>query len=253
MHRVAGFLVVLSLAFAGAAASAQQVRIGAAASLTNVIDALGKAWSAESGGGIVGNYAASSALARQIEQGAPIDVFLSADLAWMDYLETKNLIEPGTRRVVAANTLVLIAPAASTGTVVLRPGMDLKAELKGGRLAVANPDAVPAGKYAKEALASLGLWSQVESSLAPAENVRATLALVARGETPLGIVYGTDARLEPKVRVVAVFPAGSHKPIVYPAAATKGRASAATLSFLQFLDSEKARGIFREAGFTTGG
>jgi len=252
MRFVAGFLAALSLLLSSAA-SAQEVRIGAAASLTNVIDALGKAWSAESGGRFVGNYAASSALARQIEQGAPVDVFLSADLAWMDFLEGKGLIEVGTRRVVAANTLVLIAPAASTGSVVLRHGMDFKAELKGGRLAVANPDAVPAGKYAKDALTSLGLWSQIEASLAPAENVRATLALVARGETPLGIVYGTDAKVEPKVRVVAVFPAGSHKPIVYPAAAIKGKASPATLSFLKFLETEKARAIFREAGFTTGG
>ena len=253
MRYLACIAVAFSLLFAGAAASAQEVRVGAAASLTNVIDALGKAWSAAGGGRLIANYAGSSALARQIEQGAPIDVFLSADLAWMDFLESKKLIEPGTRRIVAANALVLVAPAGAAPSVVIERGMDLKAKLGGGRLALADPDAVPAGKYAKEALRSLGLWDQVVGALAPAENVRATLALVARGETPLGIVYATDARVEPKVRVVAVFPAGSHKPIVYPAAAVKGRASAATVSFLRFLESEKAREIFRAFGFTSGG
>ena len=191
--RFLAFLVMsMSLLFGGMA-NAQEVKVGAAASLTNAIETLGKAWGESSGGKIVGNYAASSALARQIEQGAPIDVFLSADLEWMDYLERKGLIDSGTRNNVAANTLVLIAPADKAETVVLSKGMDLKARLNGGRLAVADPGSVPAGKYAKEALTALGLWDQVSPSLAPAENVRATLALVARGEAPLGIVYATDA------------------------------------------------------------
>ena len=252
MHFLACLAVAFSMLFA-APASAQEVRVGAAASLTNVIDALGKAWSAENGGRVVGTYAASSALARQVEQGAPIDVFLSADLRWMDFLQRKGLIEADTRRNVAANTLVLIAPADKAQAVVLSKGMDLKGGLAGGRLAVADPDVVPAGKYAREALIALELWDQVSGSLAPAENVRATLALVARGETPYGIVYGTDARVEPKVKVVAVFPVGSHKPIVYPAAIVKGKASPAATSFLRFLQTDKARAILHDAGFTTGG
>ena len=251
--RVLALLVMSMGLLLGGAANAQEVRVGAAASLTNVLQALAKAWGESGGGTIVGNYAASSALARQIEQGAPIDVFLSADLEWMDYLEQKGLIEAGTRRNVAANTLVLIAPADKAETIVLSKGMDLKAKLNGGRLAVADPGSVPAGKYAKDALTALGLWEQVSPSLAPAENVRATLALVARGETPLGIVYGTDAKVEPKVKVVAVFPVDSHKPIVYPAAIIKGKAKPAATSFLQFLQSDKARAILRDAGFTTGG
>ncbi|MGE0152293.1 MAG: molybdate ABC transporter substrate-binding protein [Reyranellaceae bacterium] len=251
--RFLAFLLLAAGLALGSAAQAQDVKVGAAASLTNVLETLGKAWGESGGGKIVGNYAASSALARQIEQGAPIDVFLSADLEWMDFLQQKGLIETATRNNIAANTLVLIAPADKAETVVLSKGMDLKAKLGGGRLAVADPAAVPAGKYAKEALTALGLWSQVESSLAPAENVRATLALVARGEVPLGIVYGTDAKVEPKVKVVAVFPADSHKPIVYPAAIVKGKTSPAATSFLQFLQTDKARAILRDAGFTTGG
>ncbi len=247
-------LLVMSMGLLlGGAANAQEVRVGAAASLSNVIVTLGREWAANGGGRIVGNYAASSALARQVEQGAPIDVFLSADLEWMDFLERKGLIEAGTRKNVAANTLVLIAPADKAETIVLSKGMDLKAKLGGGRLAVADPDSVPAGKYAKDALTTLGLWDQVSPSLAPAENVRATLALVARGETPLGIVYATDAKVEPKVRVVAVFPPDSHKPIVYPAAIVKGKTTPAATSFLQFLQSDRARAILRDAGFTTGG
>lgn len=250
-------LLACAIAFLGLLSAngvhAQEVRVGAAASLTNVIEALGKAWSESGRGKVVGTYAASSALARQIEQGAPLNVFLSADLDWLEYLDKRGLLEAGTRRVVAANTLVLIAPAGTAQSIVLSQDMDLKQQLKGGRLAVADPAAVPAGKYAREALTSLGLWEQVSGSLAPAENVRATLALVARGEAPLGIVYGTDAKVEPKVKVVAVFPSGSHKPIVYPAAAIKGRASPAALAFLQFLQTEKARAILRQQGFTTGG
>lgn len=251
--RFLAFLVMGIGLLLGSAANAQEVKVGAAASLTNVLKTLGTAWSESGGGTIVGNYAASSALARQVEQGAPIDVFISADLEWMDYLEQKGLIETGTRKNVATNTLVLIAPADKAETVALSKGMDLKAKLGGGRLAVADPGSVPAGKYAKDALTALDLWSQVESSLAPAENVRATLALVARGETPYGIVYATDAKVEPKVKVVATFPAGSHKPIVYPAAIIKGKTSAATTSFLQFLQSDKARAILNDAGFSTGG
>lgn len=251
--RFLALLLLMAGLTVGQAAQAQEVKIGAAASLTNVLETLGKAWGESGGGRIVGNYAASSALARQIEQGAPIDVFLSADLEWMDFLQQKGLIEPGTRKTIAANTLVLIAPADKAETVVLSKEMDLKARLGGGRFALADPDSVPAGKYANEALSALGLWDQVSSSLAPAENVRATLALVARGETPYGIVYGTDAKVEPRVKVVAVFPADSHKPIVYPAAIVEGRVTPAAMSFLQFLQTDKARAILRDAGFTTGG
>ena len=230
-------------------AGAQDVRVAAAASLSNVLDELAKLWQADGGGIVVASYGASSALARQIENGAPADMFISADLEWMDYVAQRKLIDPATRRLLAGNTLVLIAPADSKLVVNLAPGADLKGALAGGKLALAEPNTVPAGRYAKTALIKLGLWTSVESNVASAENVRAALALVARGEAPLGAVYSTDAAAEPKVKIVATFPAGSHAPIVYPVALIAGRDNAKAKAFVDFLGGAKARAIFAKHGF----
>ena len=230
-------------------AGAQDVRVAAAASLSNVLDELARLWQADGGGIVVASYGASSALARQIENGAPADMFISADLEWMDYVEQRKLIDPATRRLLAGNTLVLIAPADSKLVVNLAPGADLKGALAGGKLALAEPNTVPAGRYAKTALIKLGLWTSVESNVASAENVRAALALVARGEAPLGAVYSTDAAAEPKVKIVATFPAGSHAPIVYPVALIAGRDNAKAKAFVDFLGGAKARAVFAKHGF----
>lgn len=242
--------------FAVGPATAQKAPAGivtvfAAASLKNALDETAKDYTNSNGSAVTASYAASSALAKQIEQGAPADVFISADQEWMDYVEGKGLIADGTRVNLFGNRLVLVAPAASALTLKIEPGFKLAEALAGGRLALGDVKAVPAGKYAKAALDSLGVWPSVEGSLAPAENVRAALALVAQGETPLGIVYATDAAAEPKVKVVGVFPENSHPPIVYPAAVMKGAASAeASKNLLGFLRSEKAREIFKKQGFT---
>jgi len=225
------------------------ITVFAAASLGDVLQEIGRPYRADTGIATRFSFAASSTLARQIEAGAPADVFISADGEWMDYLANRGLIEPRTRRNIAGNELVLIAPAASGIQLRIAPGFALGAALGRGRLAIADPAAVPAGRYAQAALSSLGAWPEVESRLAPAENVRAALALVSRGEAPLGIVYRTDARLDPKVRVVGAFPAASYPPIVYPAAAVSGaRADAA--AFVEYLAGEKAQAIFRKYGFT---
>jgi molybdate transport system substrate-binding protein len=222
----------------------------AAASLKNVLDATATAMETQGQPKPVVSLAASSALAKQIEQGAPADVFISADEDWMDYLAGKDLILPETRTIVATNTIVLIAPAASTVSVELKPGVDLAGFLGEGRLAVADVKAVPAGKYAKAALESLNAWAGVEGKLAQAENVRAALALVSRGEAPLGIVYGSDAKADGTVRVVAIFPAASHRPIVYPAAVTKASGSRdAAQSFIARLTSPEGRAMFKAQGF----
>jgi molybdate transport system substrate-binding protein len=227
-----------------------QVRIAAAASLSNVVDALAAVWKDSGGGAIVASYGASSALARQIENGAPVDLFISADLEWMDYLQDKRLIDLASRRIVAANSLVLIAPADSKLVFTLAPGADLSAALGNSRLALAEPASVPAGKYAKGALIKLGLWTGIEGKLAAAENVRGALALVARGEAPLGIVYSTDAAAEPRVKILDTFPADSHPAIVYPAALTlAGKDNAQARAWLEFLLSEKARVVWARFGF----
>jgi molybdate transport system substrate-binding protein len=194
------------------------------------------------------SYGASSALARQVEAGAPADAFFSADTDWMDYLQTRSLIDNGSRHTVLGNRLVLISPADSTVTVKIKPHFALAKLLGGGRLATGNPDSVPVGRYAKIALTNLGVWSEVQAQIAPADNVRAALALVARGEAPLGIVYRTDAVVEKKVRIVAEFPASSHEPIVYPAAVT-AHAHDGAADFVKFLSSPTAQAIFAKDGF----
>jgi molybdate transport system substrate-binding protein len=226
------------------------VRVFAAASLTDVLKTIGEQYAAAGHPAPVLNFAASSELARQIEQGAEADIFISADEAWMDYLAERNLIDPATRATLLTNTLVLIAPADKPLTVEIKPGMNLKAALKGGKLAIANPDSVPAGKYAKEALEHFGAWTGVELETARAENVRAALRFVEQGEAAAGIVYATDARAAGgAITVVATFPADSHTPITYPAAIVAGKSEGPGKGFLAFLSSPEARTAFAAAGF----
>jgi molybdate transport system substrate-binding protein len=196
------------------------------------------------------SYAASSALAKQIESGAPADLFVSADLDWMSYLREKNLIKEGSEVQLLANRIVLIAPADADVKAEIAPNFDLAGLLGGGKLAMGNVDAVPAGKYGKAALESLGVWQSVSANVAQAENVRAALALVATGEAPLGIVYETDAIAEKKVKVVGVFPENSHPPIIYPAAVTVDANSPDAAAFLAYLTTAQAKTLFEAQGFT---
>jgi molybdate transport system substrate-binding protein len=244
--------ILLSLAIMlglTAPAFAAPVDVFAAASLKNALDAVSEAWKAESGKETKNVYAASSALAKQIEQAAPADVFISADLDWMDYLASKKLIKEDTRKVLLGNQLVLVAAKDSGVKLELKAGADLAGALAGGKLAVGDVKAVPAGKYAKAALEKLGLWASVEASLAQAENVRAALALVARGEAKLGIVYATDAKAEKQVEVAGVFPEDSHPPIVYPAAVVISSKNPDAEAFVTYLSSPKAQEIFAAQGF----
>jgi molybdate transport system substrate-binding protein len=224
----------------------------AAASLGDALDEVDRAFTARTGVRVNASYAASSVLAKQIEAGAPADAFFSADLAWVDYLDERGLLRRGSRRDVLGNSLVLIAPADSPLRLSVAPGFDLTAALGEGRLATADPDSVPAGKYARAALTKLGVWQGVSDRLVRGENVRAALAYVARGEAPLGIVYQTDAQAEKRVRVVGVFPEDSHPPITYSVALTV-RARLEAARFADFLASETARQIFTRYGFTTQG
>ena len=231
------------------ARAAQPVTVFAAASLQEALTAAGAAWTAQGGAPVRFSFGASSAMARQIAQGAPADLILTADEEWMDWLAGRALIVPASRRRLLSNQLVLIAPAGSKAALAIAPGFGLRGALGGGRLAVADPTAVPAGRYAKASLSRLGVWNSVSDQLLPAENVRAALAYVARGEAPLGIVYATDAKAEPKVRVVGTFPGSSHPPIVYPGAVTAASRNSAAAGFLGFLQTPKASAIFRRYGF----
>jgi molybdate transport system substrate-binding protein len=228
---------------------AAPVTVFAAASLKNALDDAKAAWEKHSGQIAIVNYAASNALAKQIEQGAPADLFISADLEWMQYLSDKGLTQKSSEHQLLGNTLVLVAPAASGVKLHIAPGFGLAAALGEGRLALCNP-AVPAGKYGAAALKALGVWDSVATRTAQAENVRAALALVARGEAPLGIVYATDARAEPGVRVVDSFPEDSHPPIVYPIALLRDSKSPDAPALLEFLMSEQARPAFEKQGFS---
>jgi molybdate transport system substrate-binding protein len=251
---VAGLLLAAALvagAPAWAIAADGDVLVFAAASLKNALDEIMTAYDQEKGSRVTASYAAASALAKQIEQGAPAQLFISADLDWMDYVEQRGLIAKDSRGNLLGNSLVLIAGKdVATGEVALQPGLDLAPLLGEGRLAVGDVKAVPAGKYAKAALENLGAWTAVEGRLAQAESVRAALALVSRGEAPLGIVYRTDAAADPNVRIVGSFPKGSHPPIIYPAALTvnAGAPAAAFLAYLQ--TSPAARAAFQKQGFT---
>jgi molybdate transport system substrate-binding protein len=251
MKRRALLGLAVAFAFAPAAAFAQDGPvIFAAASLKNALDDVANGWKASGKPAPKISYAASSALAKQLEQGAPADLFISADTDWMNYVEKKDLIQKDTRVNLLGNKIVLIAPKDSKATVDVKQGFDLAKALAGGKLAMANVDSVPAGKYGKAALEKLGAWDGVKGSIAQAENVRAALLLVARGEAPLGIVYATDAAAEPNVRIVGAFPDGSHPPIIYPAAVTKSAKSPDAKPFLDLLKSAKARPAFEKQGFT---
>ena len=230
------------------AANASDLTVFAAASLSDALQKVGDAYHAQSGKTVAFSFAASSALARQIEASGGADMFVSADRDWMDYLDKKGLIAKETRKDLLGNHLVLIAPADLDIKVKIAPHFDLAGAIGHGRLAIADPASVPAGKYAKASLTALGVWDSVASNLASAENVRVALAYVARGEAPLGIVYTTDAMAEPKVRIVGDFPDNMHPPIVYPAALTRD-AKAESKAFLDFLSSPAAAAIFTKAGF----
>jgi molybdate transport system substrate-binding protein len=221
----------------------------AAASLTDALKQVGDAYKHDTGNNVVFSFAASSALARQIEASSGADIFISADTDWMDYLDKRGLIAPSSRVELLGNRLVLIAPANSRISLIAKPRFNLKGALGEGRLALADPAAVPAGKYAKAALTALGVWDGVADKVVPAENVRVALAYVARAEAPLGIVYATDARAESKVRIVTTFPEDSYPRIVYPAALTKEAKPEARL-FLAYLSGARAKAIFEKAGFT---
>jgi molybdate transport system substrate-binding protein len=238
----------IALPLSGALAQSADVTVFAAASLKNALDAVAAKYQRESGKRVAVSYAASSALARQIEQGAPADLFLSADLDWMDYLQERRLIRPETRRSLLGNRIVLVAPSDAAKAIELKSGA-LATALGNGRLATASVASVPAGKYARAALESLGLWSEVSGKLAEAENVRAALTFVSRGEAPLGIVYETDAKADPKVAVVARFPETSHPAIVYPVALTASSKSADAASFLDVLRDRKSAETFAREGF----
>lgn len=254
-HR--GLRTVLALAMffgflLGGTAFAQQreVMVYAAASMKNVLDDIGKQYQAQTGKRINVSLAASSALAKQIENGAPADLFISADLDWMDYLAQRKLIKPETRKNLLGNQLVLIAPLDSDVWAKIKPGFPLARLLKGGKLAMGNTSSVPAGKYGKAALEKLGVWGSVQNQIAQAESVRAALALVARGEAPLGIVYKTDAEVEPHVKIVGVFPADSHPAIIYPVALLADSRNPDAWNFLAYLESPKCKPIFQKYGFT---
>ncbi|MBA3446427.1 MAG: molybdate ABC transporter substrate-binding protein [Pseudaminobacter sp.] len=230
--------------------AADSVLVFAAASLKNAVDAVAAAWQADEGKTATISYAASPALARQIEQGAPADLFISADLDWMKYLADRKLIKQGSEVRLLGNRLVLIAPRDSTAKAAIAPGFDLAGLLGDGKLAMGDVKAVPAGKYGKAALETLGVWKAVEGNIAQAENVRAALKLVSIGEAPLGIVYRTDAVAEPGVKVVGTFPEDAHPPIVYPAGLTVESANPDAAGFVKYLQSAKARQLFEAQGFT---
>ncbi|MDR3570114.1 MAG: molybdate ABC transporter substrate-binding protein [Syntrophobacteraceae bacterium] len=249
------FAVLLGVSFlAGLNVSAKaqgNVTVFAAASLTNALGNIGKLFTEKNKAAFTPSYLSSSTLAKQIENGAPANVFISADEKWMDYLANKKLIDPATRSNLLGNKLVLIAPVGSKVTKVdIAPGFNLAGLLAGGKLSMGDPAHVPAGIYGKQALETLGAWKNVSGSVARASNVREALLLVERGETPFGVVYATDAAISKKVKVVGVFPENTHPPIVYPAALVIGHETAEAKSFLEFLKTPQARAIFEKYGFS---
>ncbi|HZK92447.1 MAG TPA: molybdate ABC transporter substrate-binding protein [Stellaceae bacterium] len=248
---VAGFALLVAVTGCTAGARADDVVVFAAASLKNALDAIDADWRNASGKHATISYAASSALAKQIEADAPADVFISADLDWMDYLDKKHLIAPGSRHNLLGNSLVLIAPAdAKAANVDIAQGFPLAKLLNGGKLAMADSNAVPAGKYGKAALTKLGVWGSVSGQVAAAENVRACLLLVARGEAPYGIVYKTDAAIEPKVQIVGAFPADSHPAIIYPTGLVASSKNPDAPAFAAYLSGPDATREFNRYGFT---
>lgn len=245
-------IAFLALAAVPSPSAAQDrgVTVFAAASLQTALNAIGEQWRKETGKPVTFSYAASSALARQIEQGAPADLFASADQEWMDWLQQRNLIKADTRVTLLANTLVLIAPQDANVSLTIGPNFPLAEAIGDSRLATGDPRAVPVGRYAQAALTHLGVWNAVQPKVAGADNVRAALALVARGEARFGIVYATDARTEPRVKVVGTFPEGSHPPVEYPFALTASSRHPDAAAFLAYLRSPAAVRIFEAEGFT---
>jgi molybdate transport system substrate-binding protein len=241
--------LALCLAAASPFVAAADVTVFAAASLKEAMDAQGREFERATGNKAIVAYGASNALAKQIEAGAPADLFISADLDWMDYLAQRGLAAPNARFDLLLNALVLIAPASSPAALKIGPNFGLAAALGTERLAMANPDSVPAGKYGKAALEKLGVWSSVEKKVAAAENVRAALALVSRGEAPFGIVYRTDALADKGVKVIDTFPPGSYPQIVYPAAVLAASKSAATRPLLDYLRTAAAGAVWEKYGF----
>jgi molybdate transport system substrate-binding protein len=253
MHRLAGIFLAFTLlcgsAWSPALAQDKSLTVFAAASMKNALDDVDAAYTARTGVKVTASYAASSTLAKQIEQGAPADVFVSADTDWMDYATGKKTINEPTRVNLLGNSIVLIAPKDSRiDHVTIRPGFDLAKLAGDGKIATGDVKAVPVGKYAKAALEKLGAWQAAEPKFAMAESVRAALALVARGEAVLGIVYSTDAKIEPGVKIVGTFPADSHPPIIYPVAAT-ATAKPDASGYLAFLRTSAAKAIFEKYGF----
>src|SRR5690349_22924166 len=253
MYRFAGifsaFVILFGAAHSPAAAQDKTVTVFAAASMKNALDDIDAAYTAKTGVKITVSYAASSALAKQIEQGAPADVFISADTDWMDYAIGKKTINEPTRVNLLGNSIVLIAPKDSKiDNVAIAQGFDLAKLAGDGRIATGDVKSVPVGKYAKAALEKLGAWQAAEPKFAMAESVRAALALVSRGEAVLGIVYSTDAKVEPGVKIVGTFPADSHPPIIYPVAAT-ATAKPEAKDYLDFLRSQAAKTVLEKYGF----
>jgi molybdate transport system substrate-binding protein len=253
MHRFAGIFIAFTILFGSlhspALAQDKTLTVFAAASMKNALDDIDAAYTAKTGVKIVASYAASSALAKQIEQGAPADIFASADTDWMDYAIGKKVINEPTRVNLLGNAIVLIAPKDSKiDNVTIGPGFDLAKLAGDGKIATGDVNAVPVGKYAKAALEKLGAWAAAEPKFAMAENVRAALLLVSRGEAALGIVYSTDAKVDPGVKIVGTFPADSHPAIIYPVAATT-TAKPEAADYLAFLRSTAAKTIFEKYGF----
>jgi molybdate transport system substrate-binding protein len=253
LGRFAGLAAVALLGLgspqAPARAQGGDVVVFAAASLKNALDAINEQWQKETGKKATISYASSPALAKQIEQGAPAQMFISADLDWMDYAASKNLIKPDTRSNLLGNRIVLIAPKDKAQTVEIKPGFDLAKIVGDGRLSMANVEAVPAGKYGKAALEKLGVWDSVSAKIAQAENVRAALLLVSRGEAPAGIVYQTDAAADAGVKIIGTFPENTHPPIIYPIALTASATHPDAAAFLAYLKSAKAKPLFEAQGF----
>ena len=248
---IAGATLTFSVA-GHALAEEGKVTVFAAASLTNAMQDIAKEYKKEKGVEVVSSFASSSTLARQIEAGAPADLFISADQKWMDYAVEKKSIDTASRATLLGNSLVVVAPKASAqGEINISDKTDWTSLLKGGRLAVGDPEHVPAGIYAKEALQKLGAWETLSPKLAPAEDVRGALALVERSEAPLGIVYGSDAVASKGVKVVGTFPEASHQKVEYPLAIVDGHRNAAVSAFYDYLKGPEASAIFKRYGFTT--
>jgi molybdate transport system substrate-binding protein len=246
------FLLAIALLLTPLCARAQDLTIFAAASLTDALKDIAPLWGARGGTRLRFNFAASSTLARQIDQGAPANLFASADQQWMDWAQSRDLIARDTRRTLLGNTLVLVMPKDQVRPIRLDRTTDLLSLLGGdGRMAIGDPSNVPAGLYAKQALTYLGLWAALQPRLASSDTVRSALLLVERGEAPLGIVYATDAAIAPGVAIAGTFPAGSHEKVTYPFAVPRAGDTREARAFLDYLSGPDALAVFARRGFLT--